>query len=70
MSRGSQTPIEVTCDVVSECGRFAASNLQNAEPVPEWDIRPGPVRVIWTSPDVRRWSWCHPRCVAKPSLTN
>ena len=41
MSRGSQTPIEVTCDVVSECGRFAASNLQNAEPVPEWDIRPG-----------------------------
>jgi hypothetical protein len=54
MSRGSQTPIELTCDVVSECGRFAASNLQNAEPVPEWDIRPGPVRVIWTWPDVRR----------------
>jgi hypothetical protein len=42
MSRGSQTPIELTYDVVSERGRFAASNLQNAEPVPEWDIRPGP----------------------------
>jgi hypothetical protein len=42
LSGRSQMPIELTYDVVSERGRFAASNLQNGEPVPGWGIRPGP----------------------------
>jgi hypothetical protein len=35
MSRRSQTPIELTYDVVRERGKFAASNLQNVGSVPE-----------------------------------
>jgi hypothetical protein len=35
MSRRSQAPIELTYDVVREHGKFAASNLENVESVPE-----------------------------------